>query len=111
MVLLPKGNGDYRGIGLLEIIWKVIESIINRRIVSKVVLRDSLHGCIAGRGTGTACTETKLLQQLAKLAQKTLDNIFLDLRKAFDTVDRERMLEILEGYGVGPRVLGLLKSY
>ena len=25
-VLLPKGNGDYRGIGLLEISWKVIES-------------------------------------------------------------------------------------
>ena len=28
VALLPKGNGDYRGIGLLEISWKVIESII-----------------------------------------------------------------------------------
>ena len=35
----------------------------------------------------------------------------LDLRKAYDTVDRERLLEILECYGVGPNALGLLKFY
>ena len=44
VVLLPKGNGDYRGIGLLEISWKVIKSIINRRIASKVEFHDALHG-------------------------------------------------------------------
>jgi phage-related holin len=47
VVLLPKGGGDYRGIGLLEIVWKVIESIINRRIASKIQFHDSLHGFIA----------------------------------------------------------------
>ena len=111
VVLLPKGNGDYRGIGLLEIGWKVIESIINRRIASKVIFHDALHGFRAKRGTGTACIEAKLLQQLSKMVQKTLHFIFLDLRKAYDTVDREQLLEILEGYGVGPNVLGLLKFY
>ena len=45
------------------------------------------------------------------MVQKTLHFIFLDLRKAYDTVDRERLLEILEGYGVGPNVLGLLTFY
>ncbi len=25
VVLLPKGVGDYRGIGLLELLWKVVE--------------------------------------------------------------------------------------
>ncbi len=29
VVLIPKGGGDYRGIGLLEPIWKVIERIID----------------------------------------------------------------------------------
>ena len=111
VVLLPKGNGDYWGIGLLEIGWKIIESIINRRIASKVIFHDALHGFRAKRGTGTACIEAKLLQQLSKMVQKTLHFIFLDLRKAYDTVDRERLLEILEGYGVGPNILGLLKFY
>ena len=38
--------------------------------------------------------------------------MFLDLQEAYkNTVDRERLLEILEGYGMGPNVLGLLKFY
>ena len=77
----------YRGIGLLKIIWKVIESIINQRIATKVVFHDSLHGFIVKKGTGTACIEAKILQQLAKVEQKTLYVIFLELRTAYDTVD------------------------
>ena len=79
VVLLPKGNGDYWGIGLLEISWKVIESIINWRIADKVTFHDALHGFRAQRVTGTACIEAKLLQQLSKMVQKTLHFIFLDL--------------------------------
>ena len=45
------------------------------------------------------------------MVQKTLYFIFLDLWKAYDTVNRERRLEILERYGVGPNVLGLLRFY
>ena len=45
------------------------------------------------------------------MVQKTLHFIFLDLRKAYNIVNREQLLDILEGYGVGPDVLGLLKFY
>ena len=37
--------------------------------------------------------------------------IFLDLHKAYDALDRSRCLEILEGYGVGPRASRLLRTY
>ena len=37
--------------------------------------------------------------------------IFLDLTKAYDTLDRSRCLDILEGYGVGPNARRLLKTY
>ena len=67
---------------------------------------------MANRCTGTACIEAKLLQQLSKMIQTTLHFIFLDLWMLYyDTVNRERLLEIQEGYGVGPNVLGLLKFY
>ena len=37
--------------------------------------------------------------------------IFLDLYKVYDALDRSRCLEILEGYGVGPRAQQLLRAY
>ena len=36
---------------------------------------------------------------------------FLDLHKAYDALDRSRCLEIVEGYGVGPRARRLLQTY
>ena len=37
--------------------------------------------------------------------------IFLDLHKAYDALDRSRCLDILEGYGVGPRACRILQTY
>ena len=50
-VLIPKGGGEYWGIGLLEPIWKVLRRVMDIRL-EKIILHDSLHGCLAGRGTG-----------------------------------------------------------
>ena len=110
VVLLPKGGGDYRGIGLLEPIWKIIERVMKVRL-DAIELHESLHGCRNKRGTGTAVIEAKLAQQLAHLEQTPFYGIFLDLKKAFDAMDRERCLEILVGYGVGPNMLRLINQF
>ena len=36
VVLILKGKGDYRGIGLVEVMWKVVALILNRRFTSSV---------------------------------------------------------------------------
>ena len=38
IVLLPKGGGAYRGIGLLEPIWKVVERVMDRRLETIVLV-------------------------------------------------------------------------
>jgi Reverse transcriptase (RNA-dependent DNA polymerase) len=111
LVLIPKDNGDKRGIGLLETVWKLMESIISARVMKEVQFYDCLHVFRHIRGTGTAILEAKLVQELACNDQEPLFYIFLDLRKAYDTIDRTRALAILEGYGVGPNTLRLFKKF
>lgn len=53
----------------------------------------------------------KLAQQLAALWQPPLFNVFLDLRKAYDALDRGRYLEILLSCGVSTSVVGILEVY
>jgi len=107
VILIPKGGGDYRGIGLLKPIWKVIEGVIDKRLEA-ITLHDSLHGCRTGRGTGTAVIEAKLTQQLAHIEQTPFYGVFINLKKAFDAMDWERCLLILEEHGAGPNIRQLI---
>ena len=36
VVLIPKGKGDYRGIGLVEVMWKVVAAILNLRLTASI---------------------------------------------------------------------------
>ncbi len=110
VVLIPKGGGDYCGIGLLEPIWKVIERIINCRLDS-IQLHDSLHSCCHQCRTGTTIIEAKLVQQLSYLELQPFYGVFLDFRKAFDMMDREQCLMTLEGYGAGPWMIQLICGF
>ena len=109
--LIHKGSNDHDGIGLMEVMWKVVAAILNRRLTASIKLHDFLHGFWAGCSTVTVTLEAKLLQQLSDLREKVLYVIFLDLHKAYDALDRSRCLDIFEGYGVGHRARRLLQTY
>ena len=111
VVLILKGNGDFRGIDPVKVLRKTVKGILNRRLTSAIQYHDTLHSFTAGRGTWTASLEAKLLQQLTALREEVLYEIFLDLHKAYDALDRGRCLDILVAYGVRPRALRLLRCY
>ena len=95
----------------MEVMWKVVAAILHCQLATAITYHAFLHGFREGRGTGTATLEAKLIQQLAAMKEEVLYVIFLDLTKAYDALDRSRRLEILEGYGVGPRARSLLRTY
>ena len=66
MVIIPKGNKKFRGIGILDTVWKLCSNIINRRRIEEIKYHDSLHGFRGKRGTGTAILEEKHLISEAK---------------------------------------------
>ena len=82
MVLIPKGKKDYRGISLVEVMWKVVAEILNYPLTASINYHDFLHGFRVGRGTGTATLKAKLLHRLAPLREEVLYVIYLDLYKA-----------------------------
>ena len=95
----------------MEVMWKVVAEILNRRITASITFHDFLHGFWAGRGTGTATLEAKLILQLAAFREEVMYVTYLDLHKAYDTLDRFRCLDILGCYGVGPQSCWLLQTY
>jgi len=68
-----------------------------------------MHGFRHHRGAGTAILEAKLEMQEATATSRPCFQIFIDLTKAYDSVDRERLLDIMAGYGVGPNALRFLR--
>ena len=92
MALVLKGEGGYRDIGLVEVLWKVYAVVINCRLKRSVVIHNSLHGFRTGRGTGTATLEANMDQKLAGLAHEPLFQVFLYVQKAYEFLYRERCL-------------------
>ena len=82
MVLITKGKREYRGIGLVETIWKVCTSIINSWLRSYIVLHDVLRGFRQGREICTAIIEAKLEQKMVGIVPEPLFQVFIDVRKA-----------------------------
>ena len=102
LVPIPRGTTNTIGIGLLEILWKVVDALIYTHLRASLQMHDVLHEFRAGTGMGTAILDLKLDQDIAIIDQDPLFLVFLDLRNSYDTVDRDSLIITLEGYVAGP---------
>ena len=111
MFFLPKVNADTQGIGLFEVLWKFTNAVINTWVKMDVEFHDASHGFRTRRGTGAAIVDLKISQELDIIYQNPFLLLLLDLRKAYDTLDCRSLLKILEGYGAGPKLCGILVEF
>ena len=82
-VLIPKGNGYFHGISLVEVLWKMVTGILNFFLVGNIQFHDTLHSFRTGRGAGNAYLEAKLLQKLMDMMEEVLYEIFSYLHKSY----------------------------
>ena len=87
-----------------------MDSIIDTQIKAVVTLHDVLNGFHDNKITGTTIMDIKMAQELASIDQDPLLLVFLDLRKAYDTLDCGRILLTFEGYRAGPKMQGILEE-
>ena len=111
LVIIPKDDkGGTRGIGLLEIIHKLISQIINMRMSKAITFCESVHGFRKKRGTYTAIGEAKLRTQMETCRSMPIYQIYLDLRKAYNSIDCKELLRILCKYKVGKRTINYIEK-
>ncbi len=61
--------------------------------------------------TRTVVIEAKVTHQLAHIEQTPFYGVFIDSKKAFDAMDWERSLLLLEGHGAGPNMRRLIRHF
>jgi len=111
LVRLPKtGTKEFRGITLLDTVYKLISSCMNYQAQKAIDYHDGIHGFRTGRGCQMALFEAKADMEARELGTQTYHQIFLDLWKAFDTVNRDRLLMVMQAYGFGYRALRFFRT-
>jgi len=114
-----KGNAklidNYRPISLLPTISKIFESAIYSQLYEYFehnhIITDSQYGF--RKSHSTVYTATELIDRLTKKLDNNQIpfNIYIDLSKAFDTINHTILLSKLHYYGIRNTALTLLKSY
>lgn len=100
---------NYRGISLTSIVSKTLNRMILNRIKPCIenVLRDNQNGFRPGRSTTSHILALRRILEGAKAKNLTAVMLFIDFKKAFDSVHRGVLMKILRAYGI-PEVIVLL---
>ena len=117
LVKLPKYGdlsqcGKWRGITLLSIPNKVLSKIILERMKDAIdnVLKDEQAGFRKKRSCADQIATLRIIVEQSIEWQSPLYTCFIDFEKAFDSVDRDSIWNILLHYGVPIKFVGIIKA-
>ena len=101
---------NYRGITLMPIAAKIYNQLLLNRIRPQLesILRRNQNGFRQHRSTtGQILTIRRLIEEINKKNLKAT-MVFVDFSKAFDSIHRGKMEEILLAYGIPPEIVNAI---
>ena len=119
VTLIHKGGDkllldNYRGIAVSSVVGKLFARVLANRLLVRAEtagwLPEEQGAFRTGRGVEDHLFVLDWLMERVKRAKTTLMLAFIDLRKAYVSVDRDLLWRTLEEKGVGCRMLTALKS-
>lgn len=105
--------GNSRGISLLDIAGKIFAKILLMRLLKHVintVVPESQCGFRKERSTTDMIFASRLILEKCREQQRDLYLAFVDLAKAFDTVNRDLLWTILIKFGCTPKFTQAIKN-
>ncbi|KAG0711023.1 Iron-sulfur protein NUBPL [Chionoecetes opilio] len=116
VVPIWKGKGDrqdcnnYRGITLLSVPGKVLAHLLLTRIRSHLVKhqRPQQSGFTPGKSTTDRILALRVLVERRREFRQGMLAAYVDLKKAFDSVHRESLWDLLRLQGIPARTIGLI---
>ena len=117
--IFKKGNkcetSNYRPVSLTCILCKVFEKIIKESLVSFLESENLFNDCQHGFRQHRSCITQFLyaMDDFTSIIDRgaSIDVIYLDFQKAFDSVPHERLFVKLNGYGIKGNVYNWIKSF
>lgn len=105
-----EGVGDYRGVTLMPTLYKVYVAIITERLREEVekkkIVPHDQTGFRKGMGTmDNIYVINYLINKRLGIREGKLVALFVDLKAAFDSVDREVLLEAMKDQGMRERLV------
>ena len=117
--LFKKGDkrspGNYRPVSLTCVICKIMEKLIREQIVNHMkgnkLFSNKQYGFIEGRSTGLQLIKVIDLWTEMLENDNEIDIIYMDFKKAFDTVPHHRLLKKIQSYGIAGNIYQWIKSF